>query len=164
RFGGEWEHLSLNSLHSFYELPQITLWGPTDLEQMPGARALFDRLPVTLKDTSTGPPTISDILQLPLRSFTIGIGNPMQPGPYNHDRASHPDLLRFYAGDSWNTRPDLTLSFGLAYLGPTNIYNQTLPRPAYLPPVLGADLRPPHRGVNSFEPSAGLAWSANKRE
>ena len=164
RFGGEWEHLGLNSLHSFYELPQITLWGPTDLQQMPGARALFDRLPATLKDLSTGPPTLSDILQLPLRSFMIGIGNPMQPGPYHHEDASHPDLLRFYAGDSWSWRPNLTFTVGLAYLRRTNIYNQDLPRPAYLTPIFGADLRPPYRGVNSFEPSAGVAWNIKGTE
>ncbi len=164
RFGGEWEHLSLNSVHSFYELPQIIFWGPTDLEQMPGVRALFDRLPATLKDASTPPPTLSDILQLPLRSFMIGIGNPLQPGPYHHDEFSHPDLLRFYVGDSWNARPRLTFTYGLAYLRRPKIYNQDLPRPEYLAPVLGTDLRPPHRGVNSLEPSAGAAWSVNGKE
>jgi hypothetical protein len=164
RFGGEWEHLRLNTTHEFYRLPQITVWGPTDLARMPEARTLFDRLPATLKDPSNVPPTLSDILQLPVRNMMMGIGNPLQPGPYHHDDASQPDLVRFYAGSSWNSRPDLTLTAGLAYLYRTKIYNQDLPRPAYLSSILGPDPRPPHRGVNNFEPSAGMAWSLNGRD
>jgi hypothetical protein len=164
RAGGEWEHLSLNSIHALYEVPQITLWGPADLAKMPASMGLFDRLPASLKDPSAGAPTVVDILQLPLRNFMIGIGDPMQPGPYGHGDAAHPDLLRFYAGDSWTARQGLTLNVGMAYLRRTNIYNRDLPRPAYLMPVLGPELRPPHRGMNSFEPSAGLAWSVNGKE
>jgi hypothetical protein len=164
RFGGEWEHLRLSGDHSLYEAPQIMLWGPTDLQQTPGLQQLFDRLPVTLKDTAAGPPTISDVLQLPLRGFMIGIGNPMQPGPYHHEQASRPDLLRFHLVDGWTVRRDLTLTFGLAHLRRSNIYNQDLPRPAYLSPLIGTDLRPPRGGMNSFEGSAGLAWSVRGNE
>jgi hypothetical protein len=49
----------------------------------------------------------------------------------------------------------------MSFLRRTNIYNQDLRRPAYLAPILNGDLRSPHQGVNTFEPSAGLAWSVN---
>ena len=116
RFGGEWEHLNLNSIHSFYDPPQVVLWGPTDLQRSAAYQSLYDALPLTLRDPEAGPPTLSDILRLPLRSFMIGIGNPMQPGPYHHDDVSHPDLVRFYVEDGFTVRPSLTLVFGLAVL------------------------------------------------
>jgi hypothetical protein len=162
RFGGEWEHLSLQSVHAFNDPPQIQLWGPTDLLRSPATRSLYDALPITLRDPNAGPPSTSDILQLPLRSFTIGSGNPLQPGPYNNDQASQPDLARFYAEDSWNAWPSLTITYGLAALIRTSVFNTDLPRPAYLAPVLNGDLRAPHRGVVDLEPRAGVAWSLQR--
>lgn len=158
RFGGEWEHLSLQSIHAYFDPPQMQLWGPTDLLRSPATRPLYDALPITLRDPNAGPPSQSDILQLPLRSFTIGSGNPMQPGPYRNDPASRPDLARFYVEDSWNVWPSLTVTFGLAALLRTNIFNTDLPRPAYLAPVLDGNLQPPHRAVD-LEPMAGAVWS-----
>jgi hypothetical protein len=159
RFGGEWEHLQLKSIHALYDPPQIVLWGPTDLLRSPATRPLYDALPETLRDPNAGPPTLSDILQLPLRSFMMGVGNPLQPGPYNFDKASNPDLMRFYFQDSWTLRQGVTLTYGAASLSRTDIYNQDLHRPAYLSSLLGGDLNPPHRGTTVFEPRAGLAWS-----
>jgi hypothetical protein len=162
RFGGEWEHLNLNSSQAFYDLSQITLWGPTDLQKTTALKPLYDALPATLKDPAAGPPTLADILQLPLRSFMIGIGNPQQPGPYHQEQVSEPNLVRFYATDGWTVRSGLTFSYGLAYLQRLRIYNQDLPRPAYLAPILGGDLRPPYRGTINLEPTAGFAWSPRK--
>jgi hypothetical protein len=125
-------------------------------------RPLYDALPETLRDPAAGPPTLADILQLPLRSFTIGIGNPLQPGPYHHDQMSSPDLTHFYFEEGWTVRPGLTLSHGLAFLRRTNIFNEDLKRPAYLAPLLDGNLRPPHRGKLSLEPTAGLAWSVRR--
>jgi len=163
RFGGEWEHLNLNTVHAFYDPPQMTLWGPTDLLRSASTRPLYDALPETLKDPQAGPPSLSDILQLPLRSFTIGIGNPMQPGPYRHNQVSRPNLFRLYVQDGWTVRPGLTLSYGLAALARTNIYNQDLQRPAYLAPLLDGNLAPPHRGTTNFEPRVGLVWSVGSQ-
>jgi hypothetical protein len=162
RFGAELEHVILNSVQAFYDLPQITLWGPTNLQGVPSLQPLYDALPATLRDPSAGPPTASDILQLPLRSFLIGIGNPLQPGPYHHDEAHEPNLVRMYFEDGWTIRPRLTLSYGLAYLQRMHIYNQDLQRPAYLAPILSGNLRPPYRGMINLEPTAGLAWSVRK--
>ena len=162
RFGGEWEHLNLSTIHEFYDPPQMTLWGPTDLLRSPAYRPLYDALPDTLNDPAAGPPTQEDILQLPLRSFMIGVGNPQQPGPYHYDQASTPDLMRFYFEDSWTLRPSLTLTYGLASLSRTDIFNQDLQRPGYLAPILNGDLTPPHRGTTNLEPRVGMAWNLRR--
>jgi hypothetical protein len=93
RMGGEWEHVYWKALFAFNEPAQITLWGPSNL-QTPALKPLFDALPASLKDANGPPPTLSDILQLPLRSFITGIGNPTLPVPYNFDRASRNDRVR----------------------------------------------------------------------
>jgi hypothetical protein len=158
RFGGEWERLQLGSVHEFYAQPQITLWGPTDL-QTAQLMPLYNALPASLKDGATALPTVKDILQLPLRSFIMGIGDPTLPGPYHHEQASRPDLVRFYAEDGWSIRRDLTLSYGLAFLYRSHIFNDDLPWPAYLKPLAGSEVPHVSRGINHFEPRLGLAWS-----
>jgi hypothetical protein len=160
RFGGDWEHVSLHGYRGIYEPAQITLWGPTNLLQSP---SLYNALPASLRDPTAPPPTLEDILQLPLRSFITGIGNVSFPGPYHSDSTSHTNLWRFHAQDSWSVRRGLTLTFGAAYSYQTNIYNQDLKRPAYLAPIFGGDLRPPHRGASVIDPSAGLAWNVQNK-
>jgi hypothetical protein len=156
RLGGDWEHVSLHGYRGIYEPAQMTLWGPTNLLQ---SASLYDALPASLRDPTAPPPTLKDILQLPLRSFITGIGNVSLPGPYHSDSASHSNLWRFHAQDSWSVRHSLTIIYGAAYSYQTNIYNQDLKRPAYLAPIFGGDLRPPHRGAGVIDPSAGLAWN-----
>jgi hypothetical protein len=163
RLGGDWENVYLHGYRAVYEPAQMTLWGPTNLLQSPSLRPLYDSLPASLKDLAGPPPTLQDILQLPLRSFITGIGNVSLPGPYNSDSASHSNLWRFHAQDSWSIRRDLTLTYGAAYSYQTNIYNQDLQRPAYLAPIFNGDLRPPHRGTNVLDPSAGLAWNVGSK-
>ena len=160
RLGGDWEHVSLHGYRGIYEPAQMTLWGPTNLLQSP---SLYNALPVSLRDPTAPPPTLADILQLPLRSFTTGIGNVSLPGPYHSNSVSHSNLWRFHAQDSWSVRRGLTLTFGAAYSYQTNIYNQDLKRPAYLVPIFGGDLRPPHRGASVIDPSAGLAWNVQNK-
>jgi hypothetical protein len=161
RLGGEWEHLYLKASWAFNEPAQIILWGPTNL-QTPALRPIYDALPTSLKDPGGRPPTLEEILQLPLRSFTTGIGNPSLPGPYNFDEASRNDRLRFYLADTWKIRPALTLSCGLAYSVETNLFPHDLDLPAYLAPLVGGDLRTPRRDLNNFDPSLGLAWAVGK--
>ena len=158
--GADWEHVSLQGYRGIYEPAQITLWGPTNLLQSP---SLYNALPASLRDPTAPPPTLVDILQLPLRSFITGIGNVSFPGPYHSDSTSHSNLWRFHAQDSWSVRRGLSLIFGAAYSYQTNIYNQDLKRPAYLAPIFGGELRPPHRGAGVIDPSAGLAWNVRNK-
>jgi opacity protein-like surface antigen len=161
RMGGQWEHVYLKVLWAFNEPAQIILWGPTNL-QTPALNPLYDALPASLKDSGGRAPTLQEILQLPLRNFTTGIGNPLLPGSYNFDKASRNDRFRFYLTDSWQIRPHLTLSYGLAYSVENNLFPHDLDLPAYLAPLVGGELRTPRRDTNNFDPSFGLAWSVGK--
>ena len=162
RLGGEWEHVYWKASFAFNEPAQITLWGPSNL-QTPALKPIFDALPASLKDPNGPPPTLSDILQLPLRSFNTGIGNPTLPVRYNFDRASRNDRVRFYLQDSWRARPNLTLNAGLAYSYETHLFHSDLQRPAYLAALLGGNLRSPQPDATNFDPSLGLAWSPDSK-
>jgi hypothetical protein len=161
RVGGEWEHVYWKALFAFNEPAQITLWGPTNL-QTPALKPIFDALPASLKDPNGPPPTLDEILQLPLRNFTTGIGSPTLPVPFNFDRASRNDRLRGYIQDTWRIRPNLTLNAGLAYSYETHLFQSDLQRPAYLSALLGGDLQAPQPDPNNFDPSLGLAWNPDK--
>jgi hypothetical protein len=161
RLGGEWEHVYWKALFAFSDPAQITLWGPSNL-QTPALKPIFDALPASLKDPTAPPPALSDILQLPLRSFIMGIGNPTLPVPYNFDKASRNDRMRGYLQDTWRVRPDLTLNAGLAYSYETHLFHSDLRRPAYLAALLGSNLRAPQPDRKNFDPSLSLAWNPDR--
>jgi hypothetical protein len=127
-FGGQWEHLYFKAFIGFNDPAQITLWGPTNL-QTPALKPLFDALPASLKSSSGPPPTLAEILQLPLRSFTTGIGDPGYPGPFNFDQASRNDRFRFYFQDTWRATNRLTFKYGIAYSLETNLFDHDLNLP-----------------------------------
>lgn len=158
RIGGEWEHVYWKALYAFSDPAQITLWGPSNL-QTPALQPIFDALPATLKDPGASPPSLSDILQLPLRSFVMGIGNPSLPVSYDFDKASRNDRVRAYIQDAWRLRPDLTVNSGLAYSYETHLFQSDLQRPAYLGSLFGGNLRAPQPPKRGFDPFVGLAWS-----
>ena len=158
RVGGEWEYASVKASLAFDEPAQIVLWGPTNL-QSPATAALYAALPASLKEPAAAAPTLDEILQLPLRSFTTGIGDPRLPGPYNEDDASRNDRFRVFVHDTWQVRPNLTLGYGVAYSLETNLFAHDLDYPPYLAALVGSDLRPVGRDTNNLDPSAGLTWS-----
>jgi Carboxypeptidase regulatory-like domain len=186
RFGGEWEHFYWGGGSAFGEPAAIMLHNPITLytnacpkggatacTNLP-ALALYNSLPESLKVISNDGnrtfvplrpgllPTVSDIMQLPLRSFTMGIGDPGLPQPYNRDKAARNDRLHFFIADAWRVKPTFTLSYGVAYVYETNLLNHDLDRPPLLSAILGNDLRPPQRDKNNFGPSAGFAWDVTK--
>src|SRR5262249_36400420 len=101
RVNAEWEHLDIDASQAIQEGPVITLYGPTDLLANPALRPLYDALPASLRSSGGAAPTLEEILQLPVRSMTMGLGDPRQPGPYNHDLVSRPDVLRLSLEHSW---------------------------------------------------------------
>src|SRR5262249_16379548 len=148
---------------AFNDPAQITLWGPSNL-QMSGLKPMFDALPASLKDPNGPPPTLPDILQLPLRSFVMGIGNPTLPVSYHFDKASRNDRMRGYIQDAWRISPRLTLNAGLAYSYETHLFQSDLRRPAYLGALLGGNLRAPQPDTKGFESSMALAWSPGRNQ
>ena len=67
--GGEWEHLTLDSFHAFYEPALITLWGPTDLLGSPALRPLYDALPASLKEPAARAPDTGRDSSTPTAQF-----------------------------------------------------------------------------------------------
>src|SRR5262245_11847625 len=159
RTGGEWERFSIDASLARREPAQIALWGPTNL-QTPAFQALYDALPASLRSTDGPLPTFDEIMQLPLRSFVTGIGDPGLPGPFNRDSASRNDRFRFHVQDTWRVHPTVSLSYGLAYSIDSNLFDHDLDYPRYLAPILGdTNLGAPGRDWNDWDPSAGVAWT-----
>ena len=181
RFGGEWERFYGLGSWAFDEPATITLHDPVTVytRAFPtgGAApdlvslAIYNALPASLKVISTDSnrtfvplnpgllPTVADILRLPLRSFTTGIGDPGQPQPFNRDDAARNDRLRFFFADSWRVKPSFTLNYGVAYAYENKLLNHDLDRPPIVSAIFNGDLRPPQRDKNNFDPSLGFAWN-----
>ena len=99
-------------------------------------------------------------MQLPLRNFITGIGDPELPGPFNRDSASRNHRFRFHVQDTWRVRPTVSLSYGLAYSIDSNLFDHDLDYPRYLAPIVGdTNLGAPGRDWNDWDPSAGVAWT-----
>jgi len=173
RFGGEWEHFYGVGHWAFLEPALYVLYDPIHLQLLiqgagpfaPLVQGVYNSLPdsVKLNATGTGPlnaaiPSYQDILRLPLFQFLTGIGDPGQPQSYRQPRAARNDRIRGFFADQWRVTPRFTLNYGLAYSIETNILNHDLDRPQYLSALLGADLRPPQRDTNNWDPSFGFAW------
>jgi len=102
--------------------------------------------------------TLDDILQLPVRSLTVGIGTPGVPqesgGPTRRW-----NTLWLYSEDAWRPRESLTLTYGLGW-GADGILNHDLRKPELLAPILGADgLGPTRMNWTNFSPVAGIIWA-----
>jgi Carboxypeptidase regulatory-like domain len=181
RFGGEWEHFYGVGSWAFNEPATITLHDPvtvylraTAASATPTDQLIYASLPDSLKVISNDGnrtfvplrpgllPSVSDILQLPLRSFVTGIGDPGQPQPFNRDNAARNDRLRFFFGDNWRMKPSFTLTYGVAYVYENKLLNHDLDRPPILSAIFGGDLRAPQRDKNNFDPTAGFAWDVMK--
>jgi len=112
----------------------------------------FPTMPTTIK-------TNQDLLNLPFAGSAVGIGDPSQPPPYNIGTAKVNDRARIYFQDTWKITPKFTLNYGLAYNYESNLFNEDLPKPAYLAPLYGSDLRAT-QGLNShWSPVVGFAWN-----
>jgi Carboxypeptidase regulatory-like domain len=183
RFGGEWEHAYLIGSWARFEPARIEVWDPVRLLPLFVADPnrygpLYNSLPDSLKLNFTvspagavtilGPlrpgllPTPADLRKLPLSEFTTGIGDAGQPQPFNRDRASHNDRLRFFFQDAWRIKNNFTFNFGLAYVYENRLLNHDLDRPQLLGPLFGGDLSAPKRDKNNFDPAVGFAWDVGK--
>jgi hypothetical protein len=164
RFGGEWEHYVRFGAWARQDTGVINLFGP---EQVRAANlTLYNALPATLRTTTAGPPTLADILQLPLNTFSLGIGDQSSPAPYNREIARRNDRFRLYFQDAWQIAPSFTFNYGLAWSFEDNIRNYDLPKPEYLRPLFGpgGSLEPPPHEYKLFAPAVGFAWALGKEK
>jgi hypothetical protein len=104
--------------------------------------------------------TIEDILQLPIRTLTIGVGDPRVPQEDGTDFRRW-NTVWLYAADAWRLHDRLTLDVGLGW-GFDGVLNNDLSKPLLLAPILGADrLGPTRNNWSNFSPAAGLAWTVS---
>ncbi|MGH9853980.1 MAG: carboxypeptidase regulatory-like domain-containing protein, partial [Blastocatellia bacterium] len=160
RFGFEHERYVRFGSQSLANQGTITLFSP---QQMLTARPdLHTALPASLRSPAAGPITLADILRLPFSTFSVGVGEPSSPPPYNRERARRNDRFRLFYQDAWQVRPSFTFNYGLAWHTEDGLRNYDLDKPEYLRPILGgtnADLTPPPREFKLFAPAIGFAWS-----
>jgi hypothetical protein len=153
QFGGDWE---------------TSRGGRTDLGDQPVTMTLFS--PKNVREFNKLQPSslqiplptsflmLQDILQLPLKNFTLGIGNPHVPQAGFGDTRVSP-LVRLFYEDTWRLTSRLFLNYGLGWTYDVPL-NYDLRKSTYLTSVLGTSgLSPTSKNWNNFSPSIGFAWS-----
>jgi hypothetical protein len=149
RFGADWEHNRNRNLIWGDEPATISLFAPSQVT--PEMRI---PLPAVFQ-------TLDDILQLPLQSVTVAIGDPRVPQE-NGGPIRRWNTLWLYFQDTWRLHQRLTLNYGLGW-SIDRILNYDLSKPALLAPVLGADgLGPTRRRWTNFSPMLGLSWAPSR--
>ncbi len=163
RFGFEHEHYVRFGSQSLSNQGNIALFSP---QQVLTARPdLYATLPASLKSPAAAPITLQQILSLPFTTFSVGVGEPSSPPPYNREIARRNDRYRLFFQDAWQLKPRFTFNYGLAWHYEDGLRNYDLNKPEYLRPVVGgagADLGSPKHEYKLFAPAIGFAWSFGK--
>jgi len=146
RFGGEIDFSDGTGFWGYADPAAGAVYGPDVL----GPAAALYGIPSRIR-------TLADLSRLPVAAFSMGIGNPGQPPPYNLDKVRRNDRYRVYFQDAWRVTPSFTFNYGIAWQYESALVNHDLDKPAYLRPILG-DTRPSDRDLNNITPSAGFAW------
>ena len=135
----------------------MTLFSPSDVRTYNSLQPPAGRIPLPASFL-----TLPDILNLPLKNFSVGIGDPKVPqSGFGNTRIA--PLVHLFAEDNWHIRPSLSLQFGVAWNFDAPL-NYDLSKPTYLTPLLGTtDLASTHRNWRNFSPSGGFAWSPGRR-
>jgi hypothetical protein len=158
RFGGEWEHYRGDVLTNLNDPATLVLFSPDEVRAYNTSPKTPANLQVALP---TAFRTVDDILRLPLKSVTIGVGDPRVPQE-NGSTTRIWNESRLFVQDTWRVREGLTLNYGIAW-NMDDPLNYDLNKPALLAPLLGADgLGPTRKQWKNFSPVAGLAWSPSR--
>lgn len=137
-FGANYERTSIGGTFTFANPTRIRLFA-TD--------AAGNTLPLN---------TEADFLNLYVRDFSFGIGDPNLP--FNHDGNTINNRISFYGGDAWRIRPNFTFNYGIAYRWDSNLWNHDLARPQIIAPLFEKGTAPSGRDNNNWAPRVGFAW------
>jgi hypothetical protein len=155
RFGADWEFNRGGAIAWTNEPASLTLFSPGQVRTFNQDRSTPPDLRIPLPASFR---TLNDILQLPLQSVTVGIGDPRT----RQENGSHVrswSSARLYFQDTWRLHQNPTLNYGLAWMA-DGYKNYDLTKPDYLLPILGAGgLGPTRKNWKNFSPSLGLAWA-----
>ncbi|MBI3695496.1 MAG: TonB-dependent receptor [Acidobacteria bacterium] len=153
QWGGEIEHAPGTGFWGFAEPASGAVYGPDILGA--AGRAAFG-IPSSFNTTA-------DLLKLPVYAFSMGVGDPSQPPPYNVDIAKNNNRFHLYWQDTWRVHPRFTVNYGLAWSFESTLVNHDLDKPKYLAPVLGAGgIQPTDSNYHNFSPAVGFAWSLTR--
>jgi hypothetical protein len=147
RFGGEIDLSDGTGFWGYADPAAGAVYGPDILGP---ARALFG-----IPDQIT---TVADLAKLPMFTYTMGIGNPAQPPPFNIQKARRNDRYRVFFQDAWRVSSTFTLNYGVAWQYESALVNHDLDKPELLRPIMD-DIRPSDRDFNNITPSLGFAWN-----
>jgi hypothetical protein len=155
RFGGDYEVSRGGRTDTGNEPVSMTLYSPEQVRA-------YNQLPTTPVNLRIPlPPSftrLEDILQLPVQSILIGIGDPVVPQK-DHGHTRVQPLVHLFFQDAWQVHPRLTVNFGLGWTFDAPL-NYDLARPAYLAPLFGAgQLGRRAHDWNNLGPAAGFAYS-----
>ena len=158
RFGADLEHDRDGNLIWKNEPVSMTLFSPDQVRtynaspQTPSAMRIS--LPAAFR-------TLDDILQLPLQSMAVSVGDPRVPQE-NGSLVRTWNTRWLYFQDTWGLQERLTLNYGLGWTFDGNL-NHDLRKPPLLVPLLGSDgLGPTRNRWTNFSPVLGLAWAPSK--
>ncbi len=157
RFGFDWEDAA---------------YSPQQVDQEPATMNLYSPLQVR-NFNATAPPaaqiplpssflTLDDILRLPLKSFSTGVGSGFVPFR-EFRKYRRTDLYRLYAADTWRVSSRLTVNYGLAWSYEPHSLNTDLSKPKLLTAILGLEgLKTTSAQTFNFSPTVGFAWAATR--
>jgi hypothetical protein len=155
RVGVDWENNRDLNLIWNNDPVTITLFSPDRVRTYNALPDTPANLKIPLLDAYH---TLNDILQLPLQSMTLGIGDPGVPQEHGGD-VRHWNVLWLYVQDTWRVHERLTLNYGVGW-GVDGNLNHDLRKPALLAPILGTDgLGPTRTNWTNISPVLGVAWT-----
>jgi hypothetical protein len=157
RFGFDWEHAAYTPQGIDQDPASMILYSPRQVRNFNATAPPAEQIPLPSSFL-----TLDEILRLPLKSFSTGVG----PGfvPFRDFRKYRAlDLYRLYAADTWRIGSRLTVNYGLAWSYEPNSLNTDRSKPTLLTAILGADgLNPPAAQKANFSPTIGFAWMATR--
>jgi hypothetical protein len=154
RFGGDVEVSVGGRTDLGNESVTMTLFSPDEVRKFNASPATPASRRIPLPDSFL---TVDEILQLPVKQFTVGIGDATVPQKdFGLERIA--PLVHVFYQDAWHLRRRLTVDYGLGWTYDAPL-NYDLAKPAYLAPILGeSGLGPTRKNWHNFSPSAGFAW------